>query len=469
MHEPMMTRFLHRLLPALALLGMTWVGDAHATRWGNGLPSPDFRFNALSSNRLANPRMVEVPLRSDVYARGTGDSVLRDQLWDPSARKFMEYVVSCALDKSQAVSWTDKFGTTYKWPGELGLCPEWGSGPASAQCQAWVSACVLARNNALGHHVLISARGYNASRPGAFQLQPSVSTDVQYSRGPPTTVPSTNACPSQAYGVTRACGFQSAKIGRCKPLDRVHVGGGGTPWDYGCPGPSLGRMVSGDMVFRVCEGLSGCESGAELAQSQDTCGGILPAVSFTCPASGTFSVLTAPYVSGAPGEVDIQAAYASYPAVEADVFAIREGAFFGTIFGQGALAPGIHVYADASGTVYGKPAYPQAIGPIYPKMYTCQSDTWSEDIAYATERLCTEPGMNCIARSLGRCDELVSKPNYFGLRCALANATGQGDYGKCVGDDGQVRTEVVTTWLNQPCDVVENPTACKTSISTQGK
>ncbi|QRN96682.1 hypothetical protein JRI60_48160 [Archangium violaceum] len=459
MHDLMTTRFLHRLLLAMALMGLTWAGEAGATRWGNGLNTWDLRFNALSANPEANARMVQAPLRADIYALWTGDSVLRDQLEDSSARAFMQYVVACALEPSQTLSWTDRAGRYYKWKGELGLCPAWASGAASEQCQRWVSACVLARNNAWGYRVLFSARGDLGYAPAVFTPQPTVNTDA-YQRLTHQPVASTLGCGTQQYGVNRACGFQLAKVGRCTVGQRVHLGGGGTPWDYACPGPTLGKMVSGDMVFRVCEGLGACDGSAALAQSEGSCGGILPAVSFTCPASATFSVLTAPYSSTAWGEVDIQAWYATYAAPETSVFPVREGAFWGTIFGPGAVASGVKVYVDGSGITHGKQP-PPVPGSIYPRMYACQGPGWSDTQAYATARLCTLPGQNCVAQPLGRCDATLPK-NPEVLRCQTNNATGYGDYGQCVGADGMVGSEVITPWLNQPCDVVGEGSACKT-------
>lgn len=456
LNAPFLKRLLCRALPALALMG--WAGDAHATRWGNSLATSDLRFNALSANPDANTKMVNSPLRDDVYNLYSGDEVLRDQLEDPSARSFMSYVVSCALDSGQSLSWTGRDGTSYTWQGELGLCAEWANGPASEQCQRWVSACVLARNNALGRRVLFSARGNLGYEPSSLTPGPEVETDP-LERYTSTRVPSTLSCASPTAGVARSCGFQLAKVGKCEPGTRVHVGGGGTPWDYKCWSP-LGEMVSGDMVFRVCDGLSACDGSTALAQSEGTCGGILPAVSFTCQSSGTFSVLVAPYYSPNAGQVDIQAWSASYPAEEKKVFAVREGAFWGTLFGPGAVASGVHVYVDSSGIVHGKNPQPVVQGSIYPKMYSCKAPTWSDAAAYAATRLCTLPGQNCAAVPLGVCTDALTEYPY-GPRCQLTDASGHGDYGKCVGSDGLLGLEVVTPYLHQACDLVDGP-ACKT-------
>jgi hypothetical protein len=440
-------------------MGWGWSVDAHATRWGNGLSTSDLRFNALSANPEANAKMVNAPLRSDMYNRYTGDQLLRDQLEDPSARNFMSYVVSCALKPEQSLSWTSRDGTPYTWQGELGLCPEWSGGSASSECQRWVSACVLSRNNAWNRRVLFSARGYLGYAPSVLTPAASVEADL-FERYTTTRVPSTLACSGPTAGVARSCGFQPAKVGHCSRGSRVHVGGGGTPWDFSCPGPTLGHMVSGDMVFRVCEGLGACDGSRALAQSQGTCGGILPAVSFLCPASETFSVMTAPYYSTATGQVDIQSWNGSYPANEKEIFPIREGAFWGTIFGYDAVAPGVHVYVDANGIVHGKNPAPVVEGSIYPKMFSCQAPTWSDATAYATARLCTLPGQNCVAKPLGRCDATLTEYPY-GTRCRLSEASGIGDYGKCVGSDGAISLEVITPYLNTPCDLVDSQ-ACKT-------
>lgn len=465
MNDSSMTLSPFRKLAALALLGLAWAGPARAAdddiRWTNGLRTEDVRFNALSANPRANPLMVELPLDPKTYDLSEGDPVLRQQLEDPSARTFMEYLVSCALEPGQAMKWTDRSGQSYEWKGRIGLCPEWAYGPASEECQRWVSACVLARNNAYGYRVLFSGRGDKPSDPKPFLPAPSVRTDpfIRFTELP---VASTQECGSPEKGFHRDCGFQLEQVGRCRTGDRVHLGAGGVPTDFACDSAPLGKTLEGLMMLRVCDGLAACDEAAALAQSDGTCGTYLPAVSFTCPASGTFSVLSAPYVSSEVGRVEVAAIDASYPAREEEVFFMREGAFYGNLFGKEALNKAVDVYVDEDGALH-KDTGLQVQGPIYLGMYACHAPTWEHAEAYASERLCTLPGMNCVAQPVGNCEDEVKSGNYAGPRCQLTNATGLGDYGKCVDPVGEVHEEVVSPHLNQPCELVNDSYACAVS------
>lgn len=433
-----------------------WVGGTHPIRWSNGLRTEDLRFNALSANPRANPRMVEVPLSTATYNLQSGDPILREQLEDPAARAFFGYVVSCALSANQQVQWQDGQGNAYQWQGRLGLCPGWAQGPASVQCQRWVSACVLARNNAEGRRVLISGRGQHPASTQAFSPQPQVSVDPYL---PGVQVPTASALPCQVpeQGVHRNCGFRLEYVGQCQPGQQVQVGAGGVPVGAACGTGPLGQTLAGTAVLRVCSGLHACNAATALAQSEGTCGSFLPAVAFTCPASGAFSVLSAPFSSTQAVQVQVAVSGATYPASESQLFSVREGAFFGNLFGPGALAPGVDVHV-AQGVLHR--LIPAVAGSVYPKMYACHDPGWTAVEAWSTSRLCTQPGVSCVAQPLGACNATVQVAGYVGLRCQLDNVGGSGGYGQCQGLGEEPFTEVVTPWLNQPCDVVGNPSAC---------
>jgi hypothetical protein len=84
--------------------------------------------------------------------------------------------------------------------------------------------------------------------------------------------------PFRECGWALAAGFTGV---RCTPGERWRVG-------CGCTGGSC----EGDPMLRVCEGASACRSRQALALAQDNCG-TCPQATFTCPESGTFSVLSA--------------------------------------------------------------------------------------------------------------------------------------------------------------------------------
>ncbi|PTL84570.1 hypothetical protein DAT35_05705 [Vitiosangium sp. GDMCC 1.1324] len=447
------TPSLGRLLAALALLGLTWTGEARAEpddsgseiRWGNGGKKDAFLYNALSTNHQANPVMVSVPLKDEYYASTTPAVELRYQLEDPNAREFMKYLVSCALEKGQTLSYKDRLGEAHTWEGAIGLCPEWAKDKASESCQKWVSACILARVNAYGYRVQLMMRGEHPSAPG-LTPRPTVMTDpvLRYTR---TRVESLLRCNAAAPGASRDCGYElsqrepqnplaAGSVGSCKPGMDVELG--------------VSDWSGSNMVFRVCEGLSACDSASSLAESEDPWGPA-PTARFSCPRTGTFNVMMAPYDPRAGwGELKLKSltSAAEYPAPEPEVFKTREGAFFGTLFGPNAVSPKLNIYVDEGGNVHRSVNYVQ--GSVYPKMYACNDPMWTNAEAYTTNRLCALMGQNCMAQPLGDCANFA--------KCSMAKDNDH--YASCVGGDGNTYPEVITTFLHRPCDVVHDPQAC---------
>lgn len=109
---------------------------------------------------------------------------------------------------------------------------------------------------------------------------------------PPAYSPSLVDCAATTYGPWRACGWDYAGKGVCTPGSSVHIG---TGYDSACS-----SACGQDGMIRVCADFP-CEPSGFLGQNDDTCG-LCPFVMFTCPPSGRYVALTAPYVSssGAP-------------------------------------------------------------------------------------------------------------------------------------------------------------------------
>jgi hypothetical protein len=140
----------------------------------SGVANNAITMNALTTNALTTHperlrELIESPLVDDSFKPG---SSLGDALWDPSAQQVMEYLVSCALEPGQRLSWPPPSSpgpplAPMTWEGSLGLCPRWGQAAGGvagdAACQELVSACLLARNNAFGMPVQISLRGFDTS------------------------------------------------------------------------------------------------------------------------------------------------------------------------------------------------------------------------------------------------------------------------------------------------------------------
>lgn len=92
----------------------------------------------------------------------------------------------------------------------------------------------------------------------------------------------------------RDCGWTVAGSFDCE-AGRVYEVGCGSGCGLGTCGPD------DDALMRVCEGDAPCTSRAEIAYGDDGCGdSYCPLTTFTCPAGGRYTVMTAPYLVGDP-------------------------------------------------------------------------------------------------------------------------------------------------------------------------
>ncbi|MEP7122374.1 MAG: hypothetical protein ABJE95_15740 [Byssovorax sp.] len=445
--------------------------------WVNGLDADMLTQNALIANPVANPKMPTVPLTTASYSDASIYPELRNQLREPAARQVMRYVVSCALSPSQNVSYhhTSVAPTPdidQSWDGEVGLCPGWASGPASVQCQELVSACVLARVNALDKHVEVSMRGQTATG-GTIPLGATVAALTTDLDNHP--VDSFQDCAVATTGSARNCGYKTNLVGTCVVGDDVCVGAGG-PADPVCGGTgTLGSSTDGT-VLRVCDAIIGCNSSAALGESSSASSSTKPStVRFKCPASGTFNVMSGPLTSGGPGLVSPAAngpTAVSYPATEKASFSWQEGAFYGNLWAG--LSNLIHVgdnQVDSAGVFH--PAAPIsnfAGSAVFVQMYACAGIYWTKEDARMKSRLCADPGAgttvpptNCAAVSAGACSTSVTM---FGspLMCPRTNVCipvygssggtlSVADYDNC-GGGGHTWLNPITVYLNQPGDTV---------------
>lgn len=438
-------------------------------RVANSLTTQALVFNAITTNPLASSQLISGGLQS-LFAPLSGNAYLQRQLLDPDAQQVMSYLVSCALGPSSQIQWEDPSspGTLRTWEGQLGLCPDWKHAAPSAQCKNRVSACLLARNNALGRRVELSLRGEDAMRPALFSMDvvtPPVESD------PITDAPvaSFAACTAPSSAPTRDCGWTGEGIGRCVPGQPVRLGAGARAPDQCTTGGVLGAASGAPMMLRVCADLAGCDhaSARWLDQGQDACGTTQPSVTFTCPASGVFNVSSQAQNSALAGTVFLQVetgtpATTSYPLSEADVFSVREGAYYGNIFDPNSI--GANVYVDKEGKIHGKQERIQ--GSVYRKMYSCQAAGWANTAAYAAHRICALPssGSNCAAIHTGTCVD-PAIPSYPTSRCALSDGPlvpGDMDFEKCRDTTGVAWNEPITVFLHDPCDLSgENQVTCK--------
>ncbi len=132
---------------------------------------------------------------------------------------------------------------------------------------------------------------------------------VMYRSLPSGTTASLAACGTGAVGagVARACGWKSAGRGRCAPASAVRLGAGAAG--------ACGGTCVGNPMLRVCTGTAPCEQATALASSDDACGSPCPSVAFTCPASGHYNVLIAPFTAGGGATVALKVSAGTYPEV----------------------------------------------------------------------------------------------------------------------------------------------------------
>ncbi|MBJ6766156.1 hypothetical protein JGU66_35845 [Myxococcaceae bacterium JPH2] len=474
------------LLLALAGCGPTAPSESEAglgtqradIRIANSLSTDALVLNAISTNPQANGLLSSASLAA-LFDPATGDAYLRVQLHDPDAQKFMEYLVSCALPAGHDIPWYDPLTSTARaWKGKAGLCPMWEAQSPNTQCLRRVSGCILARNNALGRRVELSMRGEASSLPGGgFPLEP-VTAPAEFDPDTAQKLSSFSACSTGTQGASRDCGWKADAVGRCQPGATVAVGAGGAA---ACPGPTLGASTGARMILRVCEGTVGCDEHANrfIDESEGSCAGSAPALTFECPSDGYFSVMTAPWDSAASGLAVVSASSTStvqYGLSEAQVYSVREGAFYGNLFVPKALATKVEVVVHRQGdqTFYEVEGDDVVIpGAIYKQMYSCYDPAWVNGAAYSTHRVCALPasGANCATTVVGACwGNSESSPG----KCASQDGSlvvGDGDFEQCRDTTNGLWKEPVTTFLHMPCDPTStNPGSelCKRIPSKKG-
>ncbi len=447
--------------------------DVFAIRVPNALKTEYF-FNALTANRITLPELTASKLHTDTFADG-GDLLLRRSLHDDFARKFMRYLVRCALPPTGTVSWVDPFDSTVfdSWTGDAGLCPDWNIGPPTDQCLRRVSACLLARNNHFGISVEISMRGANQGPFPGGDLPVTVTEDIPRAF-PYSPILSFSPCTPPQSDMSRNCGWAPDFVGQCTFQSRVQLGAGGVPDDRTCGGceacDPIGRLVTPRLILRVCSGLDGCDFGDPrfLAQDDGTCPrspDLAPAVGFVCPPEGFFSVMTAPFDSDGTGSGDTAAApgTATFPVSQYVAYGVREASFFGNLFDPALLDPGVDVEVDAAGNLNRPRELSLQVQQAFHGASTCYDSDWTLGQAYAYHRVCATPSgvdpttsTGCAAHVVGACSDYPTPPRFmcqFDRRVALYPPF-YDDWQHCSDETGRVWSETISVFLHGANDIV---------------
>ena len=471
----------------------------------NGLASAavgdDVGHNGLSPGALAGPLqqlLLQLSARALTPALLTSDPAWRSLLGQPYAPDLVQYIVSCALDPDEQVDlppdWEELAATRHRFacgfPGQLGLCSQsyqtwaarqspappsettWRAQAATPACLERVSACVLARVNAVEARVSISIRGDGTT------LLPKVRVQTQFRENHGTPIQSFQRCDQvclRGDPVRRNCDWEPRYVGQC-----MRAPGDGPRTVHLAITPGAAVRV------RICQGLYGCDDtdpglgagaatapvfahgrlvefptpyGGQMIYQGSPTGGA--AIEFPCPDNGPHvpgpggSLVRTGYYSVMLGTLDPAVPVAAgadvtlaptagapvgthdtYPAPERQVFTYREGGFYGTIF----------------------PSAVQPAPPAPDNKFACASDLWSFDVATTEDRLCAGPMGSvlpggCFGRVPGQCDV----PNTPGS-CAAA-ATQPKVYDACRGGPHDWQRPY-TTYLSHPCDLFATDEAC---------
>jgi hypothetical protein len=119
---------------------------------GDGLDTSVIIANRTDANKLIAGALADA---QSTVTPNAGPLLATD-----SGRVLFSFMVACALPADATLVATID-GNEFDFLGELGLAPQWRTGPLDLTGQRWVSACLFARVNAHDVSIPISARGPN--------------------------------------------------------------------------------------------------------------------------------------------------------------------------------------------------------------------------------------------------------------------------------------------------------------------
>lgn len=441
----------------------------------NDMPKNGLAPAALRENRDLLAYLVDHPLSLHLLEGPVGELV--GQSW--TAPPLVEHIVSCALGGYAAIELPSVGGATPVYralrheydgllTGRLGYCPEWRLRKPGSACLERVTACVLARVNATGSSVALSLRDRH------WEPLPRVRVETSFRERHGVPIESFKSCEHvclRGHPLHRNCDWEPRFVGQCERGQEVKL--------------ELTRPDAPTRV-RICTGTYGCDSyvpgagdqtldippeyGGRMVETARLGGTDAHALTFICgakqPGAGArgyttlrFSVMLAsatdqPLPFGADLTPTASPGGTRYPASEEDVFAFREGTFYGSLF--------------------------EVPGPR-DELWVCHSNTWTAEAAMRSHRLCAgstaqEPD-GCFRNPSGPCerDPVRGWPG----RCDYARGGSRAGMGvdkrpswiatACASRAPSWPTarrfaHPITTYLEHPCDSFDDDEQCRRAL-----
>jgi hypothetical protein len=119
----------------------------------NGLSMNGLSMNGLSMNGLSMNGLSMNGLSMNGLNAASALPATSGLMTTPGGRDVVKYMVKCALPAGQSLTKRDAAGTSYTFPGAIGIAPEALNGPCDLDCQERLSACMLAHVNNSNAHV----------------------------------------------------------------------------------------------------------------------------------------------------------------------------------------------------------------------------------------------------------------------------------------------------------------------------
>ncbi len=119
----------------------------------NGLTMNGLTMNGMTMNGLTMNGLTMNGLTMNGLMAVNGLSTTSGLMTTAGGRDVVKYMVKCALPAGDSITKQDQNGTSFTFPGGIGVAPELKNGPCDVACQERVSACMLAHVNNSGTNI----------------------------------------------------------------------------------------------------------------------------------------------------------------------------------------------------------------------------------------------------------------------------------------------------------------------------